>query len=284
MDPSEAPERVSANDADLEAAVGLAAEAGWNQIADDWRLFVDAGSVFGFRDSDGRLIATAAAIPYGSDFGWISMVLVTGAWQRKGLATRLLQACIAALENAGLTPALDATPDGEKVYVRLGFSPQLDLQRWQRGAAGPRTPGIAGEGIRTATSHDADAIAARDAGIFGGDRSVVIRHLLNRRDARGWVLADGRGYLLSRRGRLARQLGPLCAENEDDAVRLVAAAVAEIDGPIFIDVPDRHAALIDFLRDNGFTSQRPFRRMAKGRSMPFGDPDHVFALVGPEFG
>src|SRR5690349_14464615 len=85
--------------ADLPAAQALVAEAGWNQNAADWRVFLELGQGFAVRDGE-RLAATAATLPYPSGFGWISMVLVTGAYQRRGIATRLLHRCIDALKDA----------------------------------------------------------------------------------------------------------------------------------------------------------------------------------------
>ena len=55
----------------------LSEEAHWNQNEADWRFFLTRGTVFGIRDGDGRLIATAALLPYTSANAWISMVLVT---------------------------------------------------------------------------------------------------------------------------------------------------------------------------------------------------------------
>ena len=61
----------------ISRALLLSGEAGWNQNAADWAVFfqtssrcMDARSAIEFR-------ATAAALPYGDHFGWISMVLVT---------------------------------------------------------------------------------------------------------------------------------------------------------------------------------------------------------------
>src|ERR1051325_4362218 len=107
----------------------LSAEAHWNQNEADWRFFLENGTVFGIRDGDGRLIATAALLPYSGGNAWISMVLVTQAWQRRGLATKLVDACLAQATAQGLTPWLDATPAGAKVYGPLGFKPVLELRR-----------------------------------------------------------------------------------------------------------------------------------------------------------
>ena len=103
--------------ADAEA---LVAEAGWNQVAADWRIFLDFGTAYAVR-SGGRVIATAATLPYGGRCAWISMVLVSAEHRRRGLATRLLHRCISDITASGLVPVLDATPAGAKVYAPLGF-------------------------------------------------------------------------------------------------------------------------------------------------------------------
>ena len=60
----------------LDAALALSHEAGLNQIATDWQIFLELGRVIGLTRGDGRLIATAAMLPYGRGFAWISIVLV----------------------------------------------------------------------------------------------------------------------------------------------------------------------------------------------------------------
>src|SRR3954447_20166323 len=107
----------------------LSAEAHWNQNEADWRFFLTKGMVFGIRDGDGRLIATAALLPYTSNNAWISMVLVTQNWRRRGLATKLLDACLKTARKQELTTWLDATPAGATVYGPLGFTPTLELRR-----------------------------------------------------------------------------------------------------------------------------------------------------------
>ena len=104
-------------------------EAHWNQNEADWRFFLSEGTVFGVRDNDGHLIATAALLPYTSGNAWISMVLVTANWRRRGLATKLVDACLDAAAKQGLTTWLDATPAGATVYGPLGFAPTLQLRR-----------------------------------------------------------------------------------------------------------------------------------------------------------
>src|SRR3954470_13652052 len=115
--------------------LALSTEAHWNQNEADWRFFLTQGTVFGIRDGDGRLIATAALLPYSGGNAWISMVLVTENWRRRGLATRLVDACLERAAAQGLTPWLDATPAGAAVYGPLGFKPVLELRRLRFGGS-----------------------------------------------------------------------------------------------------------------------------------------------------
>jgi GNAT superfamily N-acetyltransferase len=111
-------DRLGVEDAD--AGLALTTEAHWNQTIEDWRFFLREGFVFGIRDA--RLVATAALLPYSGNNAWISMVLVTATHRRRGLATRLVDACMDTARQNGLTSWLDATPDGAAVYGPLGFS------------------------------------------------------------------------------------------------------------------------------------------------------------------
>src|SRR5260370_20694243 len=124
---------------DALAGLALSAEANWNQNEADWRFFLSQGTVLGVRDRDSRLIGTAALLPYTSGNAWISMVLVTANWRRRGLATRLVDACLDTATRQNLTTWLDATPEGANVYGPLGFTPTLQLRRFHR-AKSPPTP------------------------------------------------------------------------------------------------------------------------------------------------
>src|SRR6266496_6079658 len=73
--------------AQVAAALELSAEAGWNQTAEDWKIFLAHGRVTGLLAAGRRLVATAAILPYAS-FGYVAMVLVTPELRHRGFATR----------------------------------------------------------------------------------------------------------------------------------------------------------------------------------------------------
>ncbi len=276
-------------EADIASTLLLSQEAGWNQIAADWRIFIELGHVTGLLERDGRLIATSATLPHGGRFGWISMVLVTARHRRLGLASWLLMHSIARLTSQGLTPILDATPAGREVYSRLGFEDVWSLCRLiGRETTGAEAPALSRDTVLNAIApEDWDGLVAYDREIFGADRGALLRGLVARLPAAAWIAKRrGRiaGFILGRDGRVMNQLGPLAAEDDTIAQALVWRARAAVKPPVAIDVAERHAALGDWLLRRGFAAERPLTRMAYRRSAAFDDTLRLFAIAGPELG
>lgn len=265
----------------IAGCLALSAEAGWNQLAEDWSLFLTHGTVFGVVDTNQEPVATGAALPYSGGFGWIGMVLVTQSRRRERLGTRILEACRDDLAGRGLVQVLDATPAGETVYRPLGFVPIFGLTRWQ-GQGG--TPGPLPEGLRAMTAEDLPNVVATDAEAFGAERAFLLNSHFARAPGHAFVTDDLKAFVLARPGRLATQIGPIVAPDEQTAGALLEAALGSVTGPVFLDLLDSWPALARALEQRGFTVQRPFLRMARGRSDAFGNPRHLFAVAGPEFG
>jgi GNAT superfamily N-acetyltransferase len=233
---------------------------------------------------DGRLVATAAIVPHGDRFGWISMVLVAEAWRRRGLARWMLDRCIATLRTDGRVPVLDATPDGREVYRRLGFDDGPVIERFES-IESPSARVETDSSIRRLDIGDLDAISALDTPAFGADRKPILAHLANRLpDAAHVAWRGGRltGFVLARDGSRATQIGPLVAVDAPTAIALFDAARRAVTAPMFIDTlpqPPFRA----HIAASGFTLQRKLTCMALGGSVP-GDERLLFAAAGPELG
>lgn len=274
-------------EADLPGCLALSEEAGWNQTAADWRAVFALGEVQGLVRGD-RLIASAAVLPWPGPFGWICMVLVAGAERRRGHATRLLDWAVARLQELGRVPGLDATPAGRAVYLPRGFADVYPLTRLRASAPGRLVPPPEAPRPRPMRAADLPGVMALDAPVFGADRSGLLTALQARRPGLAFVAEEAAGglagFALGRAGRTATQIGPVVARDAGVALALVGAALAACAGPVCVDVPDRHAALGRALAGAGFTPERPFVRMLRGRSEPLDRPGEVFAVTGPEFG
>lgn len=267
-------------------ADALVKEAGWNQIEADWRIFLDFGTVYVIRDN-GKVIATAAALPYGGKFAWISMVLIAGYYRRQGLGTKLMERCIGDLTAKGLTPVLDATPAGRDVYVNLGFEDSFGYKRLLLNDR-KFVPALEGNIAVEAISDSAwPELCAYDATAFGADRSNILSRLRGRLpEAEFCVWRGGHiaGFLMGRMGRRAAQLGPLVAESCEIACALLAQALETVSAPVYIDFIDDKTLTARFLSTAGFVAERPLTRMLLKRNKAFQDAAQSYAVVGPEFG
>jgi GNAT superfamily N-acetyltransferase len=259
---------------DAPAGLLLSAEAHWNQNEDDWRFFLNKGVVFGIRDRKNKLVATAALLPYTDSDAWISMVLVTESFRRRGLATRLVDTCINTATKLGVTAWLDATPAGATVYGPLGFTPTLQLRRLKLANAST-------SGATPLPTAKFDEFFTCDIAAMGFDRRALLEELSGRPASR--LLSNGDAMALVRDGRTARHIGPLFADTSAHALAMVRDIAASESGPILIDAIASQNAFIDGLTSTGWTIERPFQRMRFGRAVTQAG-ELPFAVAGPEFG
>ena len=271
-----------------EGAAPLSVEAGWNQIAADWRLMLGEGRGFGVRDASGHWIASALVLPLGPAISWISMVLVTKPSRRQGHGTRLLQRCFAEIEATGVTAGLDATELGRPVYLPLGFRDVYPLSRWRAEAGPRRADRSAARACACAAPRPSDLprIVALDAAHSGFARGRIVDHLLGRAPSLAHVAERGDGtlvgYVLGRDGHAAMHVGPVVAEEERIGLALLSRAMAATPARVILDVPDRHRGITTWLREAGATAPRGFMRMLRGPCPAVEDAARIFALAGPE--
>ena len=258
---------------DAIAGLALSTEAHWNQTEDDWRIFLRDGVVLGIRDGR-QLVATAALLPYSGTDAWISMVLVTASHRRRGLASRLVDACLETARKSGLTSWLDATPAGAAIYGPLGFTPTLQLRRLRLAKA---TPGTAPPSVPATL----DDLCARDRRATGLDRTSLLSAFVRRPGSR--VVSANDAIALVRNGRTARHIGPLFANDAPNALILVDTITRSENGPLLIDAVASQGAFLEGLTASGWTIERPFQRMRFGPTTTTGT-ELPFAVVGPEFG
>ncbi len=273
MDATDDPRITRLGVEDAAAGLALSTEAHWNQNEDDWRFFLSDGVVFGIRDG-AQLLATAALLPYPGDNAWISMVLVTASHRRRGLATRLVDACLATARKRGLTSWLDATPDGAAVYGPLGFTPTLQLRRLKL----VKSASTSGQAPSSATL---DALRARDRRATGLDRTALLSAFAQRPGSR--IVSANGAIALVRDGRTARHIGPLFADDAAAALTLVDAIARSETGPLLLDAVASQAAFPEALTASGWSIERPFQRMRFGPATARGE-EMPFAVAGPEFG
>jgi GNAT superfamily N-acetyltransferase len=260
--------------ADINAGLRLCREARWNQLEEDWRMFVAPPNRAWLIEHDGEVIGTSALARY-DKLAWIAMMLVDPAERRAGHGRRLLSAALEAAGNVQCV-GLDATPIGEPLYRKFGFVKSHSLVR----LTFTGSPAVCRGEARPLVPADLSSICAVDREVFGADRSRLLASLLARAPESAWIL-DGRGYGFGRPGHLYHQLGPIVARDLETARALVTHAL--LDRPTVIDAPQFDSDWITWLKSIGFVEQRCFTRMfLRGHDHP-GDPTRQYAIAGPEF-
>ena len=238
------------------------------------------------------LAASAVALPYGSDFAWLSMVLVLPECRRRGFASLLLRHALQVLQTQGRSAVLDATPAGHAVYAQEGFADTWGFARYRleahaRASRPPLGAPLAPARTRPLSADDWPAIAALDGPAFGGSRLPLLQWLAQRQPSLARVMEEGgriTGYVLGRGGREATQIGPLLAPDEAAAARLLADALDKVSGAVYADLLDSRPTLLQHLQAWGFEQQRPFTRMVHGRKKAPGDAGALMLVAGPELG
>ena len=270
---------------DIPAGMRLCASAGWNQLEEDWRVFLESpGSAAFLAEIGGCIAGTAAVVRYG-DLAWIAMMLVDPAHRRGGIGKQLFAKALETVRDAPCV-GLDATAMGEPLYRRYGLVNDYTLVRTKSTVEASRFQPFAGR-ARRMISADLPAVLVRDRAVFGADRGALLASLFSRAPRCAWIVTGGdgvRGYTLGRPGRVFHQLGPVVADDAATARELVAGCLAQWAGRLFVmDVPTLDSTWIAWLESVGFGVERPFVRMfLEGHTHP-GEPARQYAITGPEF-
>ena len=271
--------------ADLDFAHGLSRLAGWNQTRRDWERFLRLAPDGCFlAEQDGRPAGTATTTAYGRDLAWIGMVLVYPDFRRCGIGTALLRRAIKHLrEEKGVACIrLDATPEGRPLYESLGFQSEWGLQRWARGARAARSADSTSRAKPILPALDASL--PLDRGIFGADRSELLRSLVEGSDG-GLLLPDG-SFGLWREGERAIYLGPVSAASPESGLAIAEALLDQCpaDRTIYWDLPDANVPATELASERGFRPVRSLTRMWLGDAPSPADPLRMFGLADPGLG
>lgn len=273
---------------DLPRSLALSVAEGWNQTEKDWRLLLEGpGNICIVAEKDGNVAGTATALVHSEKVAWIGMVIVDKALRGQGAGKALMTHLINKLNHVPCIK-LDATPAGQPLYESLGFIPEYRLFRMTKTSAGtinlvPRD--IHPENI---TPEVAEEIITMDKGIFGVNRSYLLKKLLADYPDKAFYLRTGdrpAGYILGREGSRFSYIGPLCADSLETARALISMSFRSlVNKHIALDVPEDKEKFIHWLESDSFVKQRHFVRMYLAKNPYPGNPKSQYLISGPEYG
>jgi GNAT superfamily N-acetyltransferase len=269
--------------ADIPFALGLCAQNRWNQLTGDWQRQLDLEPAGCFlAEVAGQSAGTACYCTFG-DVAWINLVLVDRAQRGQGIGTALLRHVVQALDKRGVASIrLDATPLGQPVYARLGFTGEFTLARF----TGVLLNGIQAEaGVEPLSVADLPDVVRLDEAVTGTRREKLLRHLYEADPARMRKVASAGlgGFCLARPGANAWQIGPVQGSPQAGRRLLLDAAHRFAGQRVYLDVPIDNADAGALAQSFGLTEERRFLRMGRGRCC-VEKPEHFWAAFGPEKG
>ena len=204
------------------------------------------------------------------------MMLVDPQYRRRGIATALMRAAMDYLQEIGVACIkLDATPEGEFVYRRLGFESEWPFQRWMREGDGSNAVIDSGQGTYHPVSTDEDA--------FGVDRTVWLR-LVAQGSRIVYRSSHCPAFGMLRQGANASYLGPVTAADSETAESIVRELLKEIRGRVIWDMPSSNTAGVDLCRKLGFQPVRDLLRMWTGRTRHNPNVSMQFGFCDPGTG
>jgi GNAT superfamily N-acetyltransferase len=270
--------------ADMPFALELCGQNRWNQLAADWQRQLDLEPAGCFlAEADGQSAGVACYCTFGA-VAWINLVLVDRARRGQGIGAALLRHVVQALDERGIASIrLDATPLGQPVYARLGFTGEFTLVRFT--GVLPAAGRVVAD-IEPLSLADLPYVFRLDEAVTGTRRENLLRHLFEADPARMRKFAPSarlEGFCLARPGANAWQIGPVQGSPQAGRRLLLDAAHQFAGQRVYLDVPIDNAAAVAVAQSLGLTEERRFLRMGRGRRCV--EKLEVFwAAFGPEKG
>lgn len=267
----------------------------WPHSIEDWQTIISSGEVFGHRDASGRILSSAAVIPYGPpgkpQLAALGMVIVDSSARRRGLGWSLVQEAIgwASAQTPAVPLSLIATQVGLPLYEKLGFRTVETLHKFVRPAgqqSSGQSPGSGRRKLRDLTRGLRQEVVRLDQTAFGFSRARFLEHRTEQAE-KGLVLFEGDravSYGLRVRQGPLSVLGPLVAPDDEAALLLLAGLMEDAGGPFRIDLPARQRELFPALESLGFVEDDVPPIMLRGIENLPGEQQHYYAIAAQAFG
>ncbi|MGI3184739.1 GNAT family N-acetyltransferase [Nioella aestuarii] len=243
---------------EMPLVLSWAAAEGWNPGPDDAAAFY-ASDPQGFfvADPGNGPIAAISVVNHSDDFAFLGLYLCLPEHRGKGIGFGLWQH---ALTHAGArSVGLDGVPAQQDNYRKSGFVLAGQTFRFEG-----QIPADHGVGLRPASAGDRDRLCQAEARANGYAKPAFMKAWTQDSDSRRTLL-HGTSFATIRRCERGAKIGPLVADNLDDArALLMAIAAAYPAGPFIIDVPDDQSGLTSLCREWGMEASFNTARMYRG--------------------
>jgi len=272
---------------DVLGLVELSTSVGWDYDEYEVRTVMASGKIYGHKNTVGKIVSSAAIIPYDTNLASIGMVIVNEDYRGLGLGKKATQKCIDSVsQNTSIM--LISTEDGKPLYERLGFSTVDSVHKYLSDNYIPTNlfnhPQITLERYKEEEIHK---IIELDSAAFGDKRGELLLNRINQskqclvvKNQNGKII----GFGLSILGPENLLIGPIVAPNSQTAALIIDGLVINHQGKIRIDVPSSNDELMLFLEKSGFIKvSNPPIMIKNSIKMPYRNKE-LFAIAAQIFG
>jgi ribosomal protein S18 acetylase RimI-like enzyme len=249
---------------ELALALEWAAAEGWNPGLHDAHCFYAADPEgFFLGEHNGVPIGCVSAVRYGPGFGFLGLYIVKAEHRGQGFGLELWRAALNHLGDRVI--GLDGVVAQQDNYRKSGFRLAFRNIR-QEGRGG----GAAPSGLTDLAAIPIGDILRYDATAFPAPRAEFLKSWIGQPQAISVGVLEGRrlkGYGVLRACREGFKIGPLFADDEQKADRLLAGLMASAPGaPVFLDTPEATPAAVALAARHAMTPIFETARMVKNGS------------------
>jgi GNAT superfamily N-acetyltransferase len=229
-------------EADLALALEWAAAEGWNPGLHDAHCFYAADPEgFFLGERNGVPIGCVSAVRYGSGFGFPGLYIVKAEHRGQGFGLELWRAALDHLGDRVI--GLDGVVAQQENYRKSGFRLAFRNIR-QKGRGG----GAAPSGLTDLAAIPIEEILRYDETAFPARRADFLKSWIEQPQAVALGVVDERrlkGYGVLRACREGFKIGPLFADDEETAERLLSGLLSRPPGAaVFLDTPEANPATV----------------------------------------
>lgn len=247
---------------DIPGLIALSASVGWDYDRDEVQTVMSFGKIYGHKNEEGKIVSSAAIIPYGSSLASIGMVIVHQDYRGKGLGRKVTQKCLDSVSD-DTTVMLIATDEGKPMYESMGFSFADSVHKYLcDNYLSMKSTDALDAAIIPMRKEDLPQVVELDKIAFGeGRRTFLINRINQAKESLVVKSPDGTiiGYGLSILGPINLILGPIVAPDHHTASLLINKLANNHQGKLRIDIPSGNEAFMSHLEKCGFVkvSQPP---------------------------
>jgi len=267
---------------EMNFAVSLAAEEGWNPGINDGAIFynTDPGGFF-VAELDGEIIACKSAVRYGNKFGFMGFYIVKKSYRGKNYGLPLWQYAYNRLKD--IPSGMDGVVEQQANYSKSGYVLAYRQLRFE-------AKGISNKPfykLNDLKDVPLEEVIEYDSTVFPARRTEFLKPWLNQTGASVKISTSGNkinGYGVIRPCRVGYKIGPLFAENGEIAENIFLALAEFTEGKeVYLDVPEINKSAIELIKKYDMRYVFETARMYNN-GRPQDNPGKVFGVTTFELG